>query len=164
MKIDSMKSVIGLDLTKILVEQLTVYQRGDGWEYHCGGPVLHFQSVTDPAMSLYWDLSWTETEDGDDQLLIEVTEDAESLSCFERVDWMEQLVTVGSSIRLENSSVQRAIAYGYKDDEKEFLTSIVFELEHEYVTCYSGPFFTMAVSSTIPENMDSTLYSAGEFE
>ena len=157
-----MESLLGSNLKNILVEQLTVYQRSDGWEYQFVDPVLHFQSETDPDWSLYWTLLWMETEEGDDQLLIEETETTETLSCFEQVDWLDQPLIVSSSIHLENATVQRVIAFGYKYEENEFLTSIVFKLENQYVTFYSGPVFRMTVTSMFPENMDTELIRVGD--
>lgn len=158
----SLQSIIGMDLKTILVNQLTAYQRGDGWEYQCAEPVLRFRSLTDFERPLYWVLSWTETEDGDDQLLIDETHDADTLSHFQRVERFREPLIVSSSIQLENTRVQRVLVYGYKDEEKEFLTSIVIKLENIYVTFTSGPVFTVTVTKTFPENMDRELFRVGE--
>ncbi|MDW0110532.1 hypothetical protein [Sporosarcina aquimarina] len=157
-----MESILGIDLKKILVDQVTLYQRGSGWEYLCTEPVLHFQSRADSERPIYWILSWTETEEGDDQLLIDETHDTDSLSQFQRVEGFGEPLIVSSSIHLENTRVQCVIVYGYKDEEKEFLTSIVFKLENAYVTLTSGPVFTVRMTNTFPENMDRELFRVGE--
>lgn len=158
----SLQSIIGMDLKTILVEQLTVYQKGEGWGYLCSEPVLHFQHLTDFGQPLYWVLSWAETEEGDDQLLIDETHDADSLSQFQQVEGFGESAIVSSSNHLENSCVQRMFVHGYKDEAKEFLTSIVIELENVYVTLTSGPVFRVYVTNTFPENMDRELFRAGE--
>jgi len=152
-----MKSLLGSQLKNILMDQLSVYQRSDRWEYQFVDPVLHFQSETNPDWSLYWNLSWLETEEGDDQLLIEETETAETLFCFEQVDWTDQPLIVSSSIQLEKATVNSVIAFGYKDEEKEYLTALVLKLENQYVTFYSGPIFTMTVTIMFPEMKDREL-------
>jgi len=157
MYIKKMKSLLGSYLKNILVDQLSVYQRSDGWEYQYINPVLHFQSATNTDWSLYWNLSWLETEEGDDQLLIEEADTVETLSCFEQVDWSDQPLIVSSSIQLEKATVKSVIAFGYKDEEKEFLTAIVLKLENQYVTFYSGPVFTMTVTIMFPEMKDREL-------
>ncbi|WP_025783972.1 hypothetical protein [Sporosarcina sp. D27] len=162
MKETNVKSVIGMDLKTLLVEQLAVYQKGEGWEYLCPEPVLRFQSPTDFERPLYWVLSWKETEYGDDQLLIDETHDADTLSQFQRVEGFREPLIVSSSIQLENTLVQRVLVYGYKDEEKEFLTSIVIKLENIYVTFTSGPVFTVTITKTFPENMDRELFRVGE--
>lgn len=156
-----MKSILGMDLKMILVEKLTACQRGDGWKYLCAEPVLHFKSRASSERPVYWVLSWRETEEGDDQLLIAETSNTDSLSNFQRVDGFREPVIAGSSIHLENATVQRVFMYGYKDVHPEFLTSIVLELRNVYVTCISGPVFTVTVSNTFPENLDGELYRGG---
>ena len=158
----SLQSIIGMDLKTILVEQLTVYQTGEGWEYLCSEPVLRFQHLTNFGRPVYWVLSWAETEEGDDQLLIDETHDADSLSQFRQIEGFGESVIVSSSIHLENTRVQRVFVYGYKDEEKEFLTSIVIKLENAYATLTSGPVFRVYVTNTFPENMDRELFRAGE--
>lgn len=162
MKEASMQSIIGMDLKAILVEQLSAYQRGDGWKYICTEPVLRFQSSTDFERPLYWILSWTEREDGDDQLLIEETYDADTLSQIQRVEGFRESVIVSSSIYLENSSVQSVMVHGYKDVKQEFFTSLVVKLENVYVTFTSGPVFIVTITNTFPENMDRELFRIGE--
>lgn len=157
-----MQSIIGMDLKAILVEQLSAYQRGDGWKYICTEPVLRFQSSTDFERPLYWILSWTETEDGDDQLLIEETYDADTLSQIQRVEGFRESVIVSSSIYLENSSVQSVMVHGYKDEKQEFFTSLVVKLENVYVTFTSEPVFIVTITITFPENMDRELFRIGE--
>lgn len=159
---NKMKSLLGSNLKNILVDQLTVYQRSDGWKYQFVNPVLHFQSETDTDWSLYWILSWLETAEGDDQLLIEETETAETLSCFEQVDWSDQPLIVSSLINLERATVKSVIAFGYKDEENEFLTSIVLKLENQYVTFYCGPVFTMTLTNMFPEMKDRELSRVGD--
>ncbi|REB05531.1 hypothetical protein DVB69_14760 [Sporosarcina sp. BI001-red] len=157
----SVKSIIGMDLKSILVEQLHAYQSGEGWKYLCGSPVLPFQFQGSSERPVYWILSWTETAEGDDQLLIDETHDADTLSRFERVEGFREPVIVSSSIHLERARVQRVIGYGYKDEKQEFLTSIVVKLENVYVTFISGPVFTVTVTNTFPENMDRELFRVG---
>lgn len=157
-----MQSIRGMKLKTVLVEQITAYQKGDGWEYLCADPVLQFQSKSDLNQETYWILSWRETEEGDDQLLIDETHDADSLSQFQWVEGFRKPVIVGSSIHLENASVQSLVVYGFKDEEQEYLTSIVLELENVYVTFTSGPVFTFTVSNTFPENVDGELFRVGE--
>ncbi|MBD7908200.1 hypothetical protein [Sporosarcina gallistercoris] len=157
-----MQSIRGMKLKTVLVEQIAAYQKGDGWEYLCSEPVLHFQSKSDPNQKTYWILSWRETEEGDDELLIDETHDTDTLSQFQRVEGFREPVIVSSSIHLENASVQSMVVYGFKDEEQEFLTSIVLELEDVYVTFTSGPVFTVTVTNTFPENVDGELFRVGE--
>lgn len=157
-----MQSIRGMELKTILVEQIAAYQKKDGWEYLCTDPVLHFQSESDPNQKTYWILSWQETEEGDDELLIDETHEPDTLSQFQRVEGFREPVIVSSSIHLENASVQSIVVYGFKDEEQEFLTSIVLELEEVYVTFTSGPVYTVIVTNTFPENVDGELFRVGE--
>ena len=48
---------------------------------------------------------------------IEETETAETRSCFEHIDWLDEPLIVSSSIHLEKATVQGVIAFGNKYEE-----------------------------------------------
>lgn len=157
-------AILGEKLSKIIMNKVTAYQKEEGWEYIMTDPILEVESQGDSEESLYWALTWDETEEGDNRLTMKATQDKNILYCFDLFEGFKEPLIVSSSVQLEQSTVHGVSILGYRDAEKEFSTSLLLKLETVYVTLYSGPVFKVIVTNTLPKDLDRVLYSVGESE
>ena len=159
---ETLTSIVGWDFRSIIVDQLTVSQQEDGYNYLASEPVLYFRSREKSNTTMCWVLAWDETNDGDNRLVMNQTQNRETLPCFERIEGFTEPVLIGSTIQFENNRIRSVTVHGYRDERIEFVTGLSFLLNHEYVTFYCGPVYTIKITDSLPEDVDSTLYSVGE--
>ncbi|GEM_PF-5692169 len=91
-----------------------------------GDPVLHFCSIEDEGSSIHWQLSWMETEDGDNVLLIDTNTAVADIPHYRTVPEFEQPVIAGSAVFLEDAVVQKVTGYGFHTSDGDHLTAVVF--------------------------------------
>lgn len=156
----SLKSVQGYYLAGIWSNQLFVSQRGNEWDYSFGDLILNINKGFNTGESWYWRLSWSENEEGDDLLIIEEQETPEPLEYSYEAELSKQPLILGSKISLDHNLIRNVNGYGFKYDNYEILTTLVFELEKLYVTFkISGPIVTAKISKTELKKVGDLLFS-----
>jgi hypothetical protein len=108
----------------------------------------------------YWRLRWFEDDSGDDYLIVNEQETPEPLNYLYDPDISpNQYLIIGSRYVLKNEVIKKVSGYGYKDRSSEILTSIVFDLNEEFVLVRTGPVMEVRIKEKEPVNLGDIIFS-----
>lgn len=70
-----------------------------------------------------------------------------------------QHLIFGSRYTLKRIIIKNVSGYGYKDGRSEILTSIVFELNEDFVLVKTGPIIEVRITEKEPEDLGDYIFS-----
>ncbi|GKV70338.1 hypothetical protein NCCP2716_28360 [Sporosarcina sp. NCCP-2716] len=148
MEKSNLSEVIGWKLRSILADSFSMNASKDNWTIRMGDPVLHFKSAEEEGSSIHWQLSWVETKDGDDVLLIDTNVAVADIPHYRTVPEFEQPIIAGSAVFLEDAVVQKVTGYGFHAVDDDHLTAVVIHTAAGCMTIETGAGGVMAVTMT----------------
>lgn len=160
MDITQLKSVKGCLLAGIWSNQLYVRQKGADWEYSFGELLISIKKELCSTDLWYWRIEWFENEDGDDLLLIKEQHTPEPLDYSYDLEITNYPLIAASNITIDHNRIKKVNGYGFRVNDDENLTALVFELEKENVIIeLSGPIVTAMIGETPSENLGELFFS-----
>ena len=149
MDLSHFKSITGSVLAGIWTNQLFVSKTENDEKYRFGDLILNLKNEGKTAESWYWRIYWFEDEEGDDLLKIEEQQTPEPLKYYIEPEISDDPLILASNIALENNLINKVSGYGLKVNSETYLTSVVFELEKQFVIfTLAGPTLIEATIST----------------
>jgi hypothetical protein len=159
MDIKHFRTVQGCLLAGIWSNQLYVRQTENECEYSFASLLVNIKKDSKPTESWYWRIEWYENEEGDDLLIIKEQDTPEPLDYSYELDITKYPLIAASNISLEHNRIKKVSGYGFKVNGDKNLTSIVFELEKNYVLFdLSGPIVTAKIRETLKSEVENPLF------
>lgn len=108
----------------------------------------------------YWNINWFEDEDFADHLIMKEQETPEPLDYVEELDFSpHQHIIIGSLFYFKDNLINEVSGYGYKDENIEILTTLVFEFEDSYLFIKTGPLIEARITKNKPNNLGDFIFS-----
>lgn len=157
---DTFKAVQECLFIGIYANQLTT-------RYHTNKDIL-LQSVT-PILKIrkpisseetYWKFDCVEDDLGDDILTLKVQDTPEPLK-YKLINAPFQKYSVIGSCYLasKNNLIQKVSGYGFKKENREFLSAIVIELEQLFISIRAGAVIDIRITDKRPDDIGILLFS-----
>ena len=108
----------------------------------------------------YWKFAWLEDDLGGDILTINEQDTPEPLEYILINAPYQKYSVIGSCfLASEDSLIKKVSGYGFKKDNREFLSATVLELEKLFISIRAGAVIETRITDKRPNEMGSLLFS-----
>lgn len=146
----TLKKVEGMVFGGVYANRLDFAQWNQKVQLYSAEPLIQFRKPKS-IETFYWKLDWKEDSEGSDILLVLEQEIPTPLH-FDSINAPYQKhVIMASSYFYSSNLIEKVSGYGFRNNDSEFLSTIVLKLEKKYITINPSPVIDMIVTDSPPE-------------
>ncbi|RPF53274.1 hypothetical protein [Aquisalibacillus elongatus] len=158
---EGIKSIKDSLLIGIYANPLHINKSSKGFKLHSAEPILEYRDFNSNE-SRYWRFDCIEDNQGDDIITPIVQKTPQPLQ-YELAEASHQNhIIMGSSFSVQNNWIKQVSGYGFKKNNKEFLSAIVLELDELYIIANAGEVVEINVTDKDPELIDDLIVTTAD--